>query len=165
LGVVVLPDFSFAPIFSALYASLIATFRSRAALQREILALRHQLGALHRSVKRPKLNPADRFLWASLCAVWNDWRSNIFLVKASTVINWHRKGFRLFWTVRTITAKMFPGEPIAAINSIGFVAREYPYSSAQVIVHHTVEMAGRTETIWTDTKGNLFQPTCLMSLR
>jgi hypothetical protein len=32
-----------------------ASFRSRAALQLEILALRHQLGVLQRSVKRPKL--------------------------------------------------------------------------------------------------------------
>jgi len=91
-------------MFSSLCAALIATFRSRAALQLEILveilALRHQIGVLHRSVKRPKFNPADRFLWAGLCAVWNDWRSNIFLVKASTLIGWHRKGFRLFWTWR-----------------------------------------------------------------
>jgi hypothetical protein len=40
LGVVVLPDFSFGPLFSSLYPSLIAKFRSRAALQLEILALR-----------------------------------------------------------------------------------------------------------------------------
>ena len=32
------------------------------ALQLEILALRHQLGVLQRSVKRPKLSPADRLL-------------------------------------------------------------------------------------------------------
>jgi hypothetical protein len=63
--------FPLGPIFSSLYASLIATFRSRAALPLEILALRHQLGVLRRSVKRPKFNPADRFLWAGLCTVWN----------------------------------------------------------------------------------------------
>jgi hypothetical protein len=94
---------------SALYTSVSASLRSRAALQLEILALRHQLGVLHRSVKRPKLNPADRFLWAGLCAVWNDWRSNIFLVKAATVIGWHRKGFRLFWTWKIRCGK--PGRP------------------------------------------------------
>ena len=41
-----------------------AAFKSRAVLQLENLALRHQLGVLRRSVKRPKLTPADRFLWA-----------------------------------------------------------------------------------------------------
>jgi hypothetical protein len=102
-------SFPFGPIFSALYASVSASLRSRAALQLEILALRHQLGVLHRSVKRPKLTPADRFLWAGLCAVWNDWRANIFLVKAATVIGWHRKGFRLFWTWKIRCGK--PGRP------------------------------------------------------
>jgi len=47
--------FSPALVFSAFFASLLASFRSRAALQLEALALRHQLGVLHRSVKRPKL--------------------------------------------------------------------------------------------------------------
>ena len=37
---------------------------SRAALQLEILALRHQLGVLRRSVKRPKLTSSDRFMRA-----------------------------------------------------------------------------------------------------
>jgi putative transposase len=115
------------PIFSALYASLIATLRSRAALQLEILALRHQLGVLHRSVKRPKLNPADRFLWASLCAVWNDWRSNIFLVKASTVIDWHRKGFRLFWTWKIRCGKRGrPAVPKEIRALIRTMSRENP---------------------------------------
>ena len=40
---------------SALLAAVFVSFRSRASLQLEILALRHQLGALPRSVKRPKL--------------------------------------------------------------------------------------------------------------
>ena len=82
---------------SALLTAFFASFRSRAALQLEILALRHQLGILQRSVKRPILTLADRLLWAWLCAVWNDWQSSIFIVKAATVIGWHRKGFRLFW--------------------------------------------------------------------
>ncbi len=101
--------FSFGPLFSALFAFFSASFRSHAALQLEILALRHQLGVLQRSVKRPKLTPADRLLWAGLCAVWNHWRSNLFLVQASTVIGWHRKGFRLFWTWKVRWGK--PGRP------------------------------------------------------
>src|ERR1019366_3477065 len=38
--------------------------QASAALQLEIIALRHQLGVLQRSVKRPKLNHFDQFLWA-----------------------------------------------------------------------------------------------------
>jgi hypothetical protein len=56
-----------------------------------------KLGVLQRSVKRSKLTPADRLLWASLCRVWQDWQSGVFIMKAATVLGWHRKGFRLFW--------------------------------------------------------------------
>ena len=60
--------------------------------------MRHQIGVLQRSVKRPKLTTADRLLWVWLAGTWQDWKSGAFIVKASTVIGWHRKGFRLFWT-------------------------------------------------------------------
>ena len=77
-----------------------AAFKSRATLHLENLALRHQLCVLRRSVKRPKLSAADRLLWTWLCEVWGDWRSALVIVKPETVIAWHRKGFRLFWTWR-----------------------------------------------------------------
>lgn len=41
----------FGPALTALIASFIGSFRSRAALQLGILALRHQIGVLRRSVK------------------------------------------------------------------------------------------------------------------
>ena len=85
------------------------TFKSRAALQVENLALRHQLGVLRRSVKRPKLSPADRFLWVWLCQVWSDWRSSLVVVKPETVVAWHRKGFQLFWTWKVRHGQ--PGRP------------------------------------------------------
>jgi putative transposase len=59
----------------------------------------HQIGVLRRSAKkRPKLTVVDRVLWAWLSGVWADWRSGLVIVKPETVIAWHRKGFRLFWT-------------------------------------------------------------------
>ena len=79
-------------------STLFSVFRSRAALQVEILALRHQIGVLRRSSKRPNLTVADRVFWAWLSGVWTDWRSALVIVKPQTVIAWHRKGFRLFWT-------------------------------------------------------------------
>jgi putative transposase len=80
-----------------LQATRFTSFRSRTALQIEILSLRHQLGVLQRSVKRPNLKTADRLLWVWLSTVWSGWRSSVFIVQAATVIAWHRKGFRLFW--------------------------------------------------------------------
>ena len=57
-------------VLSALLASTMSVFRTRAALQLEILALRHQLGVMQRSVKKPKLNRFDRLLWAWFCGAW-----------------------------------------------------------------------------------------------
>jgi putative transposase len=82
----------------ALASAFLAFFRQRTALQLEILALRRQVGVLQRSVKRSKLTAADRFLWAWLSAVWEDWLPSAVIMKPATVIGWHRKGFGLFWT-------------------------------------------------------------------
>ena len=73
-------------VLAALFATFLASFRSRAVLQLEILALRHQLCVLHRSVKRPKLNPTDRLLWAWVSQIWAEWRSALVIVKPETVI-------------------------------------------------------------------------------
>ena len=67
--------FTFVHVFVAVFTSFRAAFCSRAALQLEVLALRHQLAVLQRSVKRPKLTPVDRALWAGLSRLWADWRS------------------------------------------------------------------------------------------
>jgi transposase InsO family protein len=91
-----------------------ATFKSRAVLQLENLALRHQLGVLQRSVKRPKLAPADRLLWVWLSAVWSGWRSALIIVKPNTVIAWHRRSFRLFWTWKVRRGQ--PGRPAVPKN-------------------------------------------------
>src|SRR5580693_8959243 len=89
----------------------LATLRSRSALQLENLALRHQLGVLRRSVKRPKITAADRLLWVWLCDVWRDWRSSLIIVKPETVIAWHRKGFRLFWSWKVRHGQLGRGPP------------------------------------------------------
>src|SRR6516164_2306619 len=85
-------------------------FRTRAALQMEVFALGHQLNVLRRSVKRPKLTAAARFLWARLSRYWTGWRSALVIVKPETVIAWHRKGFRLFWTWKVRRGQP-PGRP------------------------------------------------------
>jgi putative transposase len=72
------------------------------------LALRHQLGVLQRSVKRPR----------RLFEIWTDWR--LFIAKPQTEIAWHRKGFRPFWTWKTRRGK--PGRPAvvrALIRGLG----------------------------------------------
>jgi len=84
-----------------LYA-LLATARSSLKPQRELalenLALRQQLAIVQRKTKRPKLSKADRAFWVALCRLWPDWQNALIIVKPETVIGWHRKGFKLYWT-------------------------------------------------------------------
>src|SRR3712207_8626194 len=39
----------------------------------------------------------SRFFWVMLSQLWQDWRSSLIMVKPSTVIKWHQKGFALYW--------------------------------------------------------------------
>src|SRR5258707_1195232 len=77
-------------------------FRSRAVVELENLALRHQLQVLRR--QRPgrlRLFIFDRLLWVLLYRLWPHCLEMMVLVKPATVVQWHRQGFRLFWRWRS----------------------------------------------------------------
>jgi hypothetical protein len=62
-------------VFLAFLLTLGICARSRAVLQLEVLALRHQLQVLQRTrPRRIRLDKADRWLWMSLSRVWTEWR-------------------------------------------------------------------------------------------
>lgn len=65
---------------SLLHAAL-AFLRPRRQLAMEILALRHQLGVLKRSVRRPRLTNADRGLWVLLSRGWASWSEALTIVR------------------------------------------------------------------------------------
>src|SRR5712664_353221 len=113
---------------TTLLASFASIFRSRASLGLENLALRHQIGVLHRSAgKRPKLTAGDRLLWICLSRLWRDWRSALAIVKPETVVAWHRAAFRLFWTWKVRCGK--PGRPVSSSDGrdlIRKMCRENP---------------------------------------
>ena len=102
------------PIFLIVLTDALRSFvRSRAELQLENLALRHQINVLRRAVKkRPELKAGDRLFWISLSRIWVSWRSALVIVKPETVVAWHRKGFRLFWTWKVRHGE--PGRPVVA---------------------------------------------------
>jgi putative transposase len=86
-------------LISCLLYSLSCGLRTRTRLLLEIIALRHQLGVLQRKVPvGPRLKMTDRWLWVALSIFWSDWRSSLVIVKPRTMVAWHRKGFRLYWT-------------------------------------------------------------------
>jgi putative transposase len=86
------------------------SLRTRVALQAEILALRHQLLVLQRGNKKPRLrlSPADRLLGVWMSRLWPEWRSALRIVQPETVIAWHRKGFRLYWSWKSRPRKGRP---------------------------------------------------------
>ena len=74
-------------VLLSLLLTLRTCARSRAALQLEVLALRHQLQVLQRTrPRRFRLAKTDRWLWALLSRFWPGWRTALVIVKPETVI-------------------------------------------------------------------------------
>jgi putative transposase len=96
-------------LLRALVLAAFAFARTRRQLAIEILALRHQLGVLKRSVKRPRLSNVDRGLWVLLSRQWSGWKQALIVVKPATVVKWHRAGFRRYWTWRSLRKGGRPG--------------------------------------------------------
>src|SRR5829696_3296632 len=73
-------------------------FRSRAALEAEILVLRQQIIVLRRrKATRLPFTAADRFLLAWVCRLFPDACDALAIVRPETVVRWHRAGFRSYW--------------------------------------------------------------------
>jgi hypothetical protein len=104
-----------------LVSAVSSLLKSRAAVQLENVALRHQLAVLQRSVKRPRLNSSDRLLWVWFSRVWGDWRSALVIVKPDTVIAWHRTAFRMLWTWKIRRGKR--GRPAVSAEIRGLIRR------------------------------------------
>jgi Integrase core domain len=81
-----------------IWCALIRLFRSRAALEAEILVLRHQLNVLRRkSPKRLAFGNIDRLVFAGLYRVAPGVLDALKILKPQTMIRWHRAGFRAYW--------------------------------------------------------------------
>ena len=86
-------------LFNLLLRVLISACRSRHGLVLENLVLRHQLEVLSRARAKPRLRNVDRVLWVWLRRVWpSGWARHLRIVRPETVVGWHRKGWRLYWT-------------------------------------------------------------------
>src|SRR5205823_8098998 len=63
----------------------------------ENAALRQQVLALKRQVKRPRLRRCDRLFWIGMKNIWRDWKSALMIVRPETVISWQRRRFKRYW--------------------------------------------------------------------
>jgi transposase InsO family protein len=81
-----------------IWCAVAVVFRSRAALQVEILVLRHQLNVLRRrSPKRVTLSNVDRLVFTGLYRLAPRVLDALKILQPETVIRWHRAGFRSYW--------------------------------------------------------------------
>src|SRR6266436_4109508 len=95
-------------ILSTVVSILAFRLRSRASLELELIALRHQVTVMRRQHPgRLRLFSTDRLLWVWLYRIWPQVLNAMVLVKPATVVQWHRKGFRLYWRWRSRR----PGRP------------------------------------------------------
>jgi len=114
-------------VLLSLLLTLRGSARSRAALQLEVLALRHQLQVLQRTrPRRVRLAKADRWLWVWLSRIWTGWRTALVIVRPETVIAWHRRGFRLFWTWKSRRRVGRPTVPLEVRTLIRTMAHANP---------------------------------------
>jgi hypothetical protein len=113
---------------------VIGLFGSRASLEAEIAALRHQLNVLRRKApKRLAFSKFDRLIFAGLYRISPRIVNALMIVDPATVIRWHRAGFQLFWRwksrscggrpkvpleIRQLVRAMSLANPVASENSV-----------------------------------------------
>ena len=78
---------------------VLGCFCSRRRLLTANLALRQQLSVLKRRHPRPMLTAADRLFWLLARRLWSSWKEALLLVNPETVGQWHRAGFRWYWSM------------------------------------------------------------------
>lgn len=90
----------------------------------EILALRSQLSIMQQSIingkiAKPNPTPVFRQLWVLLSKIFTDWQSALILVKPETVLGWHQKAFKLYWTLKSKKR----GRPKISSKTIALIKR------------------------------------------
>ena len=85
-------------MFRLLLWAIAAIFRPKTLLIAENLCLRQQLLVLQRRYPRPRLSNADRRFWILASRWFGGWRRPLRIVRPETVLRWHRRGWRAYWT-------------------------------------------------------------------
>ncbi len=138
--------------FEHLLYLLLTTARSSLKSQRELalenLALRQQLAILKRKTKRPKLTNADRAFWVALSRLWTDWQHALILVKPETVIGWHRRGFKLYWTWKSRHRGGRPPIDAQFRTLIRRIATENPTWGAPRVHGELLMLGFEVEDLW-----------------
>ena len=80
------------------FGLIVDLFRSRAALEAEILVLRQQIIVLRRrKATRLPFTATDRLVLGWVCRLFPKTCGALAIVRPETVVRWHRAGFRSYW--------------------------------------------------------------------
>src|SRR5215204_2677155 len=80
------------------FGLIVDLFRSRAALEAEILVLRQQIIVLRRGkLTRLPFMAADRLVLGWVCRLFPSACDALAIVRPQTVVRWHRAGFQSYW--------------------------------------------------------------------
>ena len=124
-----------------LLSLLPSSFRSRASLAAEILALRHQITVYQRQASRPRLRPVDRVLWVWLRRLWKDWRDAlvialllVFLVLATDrtrVLHFNvTEHPSAEWTARQVVQAFPRDTAVVQVREVGGLHHHYEREAA-----------------------------------
>ena len=97
-----------------IFGLVVDLFRSRAALEAEVLVLRQQITVLRRDkpIRLPFM-AADRLVLGWVCRLFPNARDALAIVRPETVVRWHRAGFRSYWRWKS---RGWPGRPAIGRN-------------------------------------------------
>jgi len=98
------------PLIKLMFGLLADLFRSRAALEAEILVLRQQIIVLRRGKPfRLRFMAPDKLVLGWVCQLFPNARNALAIVRPETVVRWHRAGFRSYWRWKSSRR---PGRPV-----------------------------------------------------
>ena len=98
------------PLIKLMFGLLADLFRSRAALEAEILVLRQQIIVLRRGKPfRLRFMAPDKLVLGWVCQLFPNARDALAIVRPETVVRWHRAGFRSYWRWKSSRR---PGRPV-----------------------------------------------------
>ena len=81
-----------------IFRMFVDLFRSRAALEAEIVVLKQQINVLRQAhPKRLSFVSIDRLILGGVCRLFPKASAALAIVRPETVIRWHRAGFRSYW--------------------------------------------------------------------
>jgi hypothetical protein len=141
----------------SIFSWLAWRFRGRAALELEVVALRHQLAVLRRQRPgRPRLTSFDRVFWAWLYKTWPECLNAMVLVKPATVVQWHRQGFP--WSAKIQGRSRSIGhEGVLVVKSVQYGVRHHSTCAVETMplglerhreIHNLIGKAGPQRRVW-----------------